>query len=96
MLQESLSIAAIRLDTIQGRILESLYERSERWREPTELAREVFPGAAAYRDGELRGFLQPRLRRMAALGIVKLNRLGAAISLKGIELMENRSRPSLT
>ena len=89
MPSETLSIAAIRLDKIQGRILASLYARSERWREPTELAREVFPGAAAYPDRELRGFLQPRLRRMAALGIVKINRLGAAISLKGIELIED-------
>lgn len=94
MLTESLSIAAIQLDKIQQRILELLYAQSESWREPTEIARAVFPGSAAYRDSELRGYLQPRLRRMAALGIVKLNRLGAAISLKGIELIERGNKHS--
>lgn len=91
MLPESLSTAAIRLDQIQRRILEALYARSEHRRDTVELARVVFPAATAYPDAELRGIVQPRLRRMAALGVVKLNRLGAAISLKGIELVEMRA-----
>ncbi len=91
MFAESLSIAAIRLDQIQRRILEALYARSERRRETAEIARLVFPAAMAYPDAELRGIVQPRLHRMAALGVVTVNRLGAAISLKGIALLESGS-----
>ena len=96
MFPESLSIAAIRFDKIQRGLLESPYAHSERRREAAELARAVFPAASAYPEAELRGIVRPRLRRMAALGIVKLNRLGVAISLKGIDLIESSvvSRPA--
>jgi hypothetical protein len=90
-----LSIASVRLDKLQTEILHALYERSERWHVLPQLGRIVFPGAAAYRDAELAGFLMPRLRRMRALDFVKLRRLGAdlvaTISLKGIEFIENYS-----
>ena len=90
-----LSIESIRLDKLQTEILTALYERSERWHVLPQLGRIVFPGAAAYRDAELAGFLMPRLRRMRALDIVKLRRLGAdlvaTISLKGIEFIERHS-----
>lgn len=95
MHDSALSIAAVRLDKLQTEILNALYNRSESWHEMPRLAREVFPGAAAYRDSELRAFLLPRLRRMRALNFVKLRRLGAdlvaSISLKGIEFVEMRA-----
>jgi hypothetical protein len=91
----ALSVAAIRLDKLQTEILNALYTRSESWHMLPQLARAVFPGAAAYRDSELMGFLLPRLRRMRALNFVKLRRLGAdlvaSISLKGIEFVEMRA-----
>ena len=90
-----LAIESIRLDKLQTEILTALYTRSERWHVLPQLGRMVFPGAAAYRDAELAGFLMPRLRRMRALDIVKLRRLGAdlvaTISLKGIEFMERHA-----
>ena len=59
-----------------------------------ELAREVFPGAAAYRDAELMGFVMPRLRRMRSLDFVRIERMGpdmaASISMRGIEFMERQ------
>jgi hypothetical protein len=89
-----LSPQAIRLDKLQQNILEKLYIRSERRHTLPELAREVFPGAAAYRDAELMGFVMPRLRRMRSLNFVRLERLGAdmsaSISLRGIEFMERQ------
>jgi hypothetical protein len=90
-----LAIESIRLDKLQTEILAALYTRSERWHVLPQLGRMVFPGAAAYRDAELAGFLMPRLRRMRALDMVKLRRLGAdlvaTISLKGIEFVERHS-----
>jgi hypothetical protein len=91
----ALSVDAIRLDKLQSEILNALYSRSEAWHLLPQLARAVFPGAAAYRDSELMAFLLPRLRRMRALNFVKLNRLGAdlvaSISLRGIEFVELRN-----
>jgi hypothetical protein len=89
-----LSISSVRLDKLQTEILTTLYERSETWHHLPNLARAVFPGAAAYRDSELLGFLLPRLRRMRSHEFVKLRRLGATISatisLKGIEFVEQQ------
>ena len=90
-----LSNAAIRLDQLQTSILKTLYQRSERRHALAELAREVFPGAAAYPDAELLGFVLPRLRRMRALKFVRIERLGAefaaSISMKGIEFIEQHA-----
>lgn len=90
----ALSTEAIRLDKLQTSILQTLYTRSERRHALPQLARDVFPGAAAYRDAELLGFVMPRLRRMRALNFVKLERSGgdmaASISLKGIQFMESQ------
>ena len=90
-----LSPEAVRLDKLQTEILNVLYTRSERWHVLSQLGRMVFPGAAAYHDAELAGFLMPRLRRMRALEFVRLRRLGsdlvATISLKGIEFMERHA-----
>jgi hypothetical protein len=95
MQEKPLSIASVRLDKLQTDILHALYERSERWHVLPQLGRIVFPGAAAYRDAELAGFLMPRLRRMKALDFVKLRRLGAdlvaTISLTGIEFIERHA-----
>ena len=92
MHDSSLSNAAIRLDLLQTSILKTLYTRSERRHTLRTLAREVFPGAAAYRDSELLGFVLPRLRRMRALNFVRVVRVGtefgASISMKGIEFIE--------
>ena len=95
MHDSALSSASIRLDKLQTSILKTLYTRSERRHALPELAREVFPGAAAYRDAELMGFVMPRLRRMRALNFVRIERQGvdmaASISLKGIEFMEQHA-----
>jgi hypothetical protein len=94
MHDSALSSQAIRLDKLQTSILQSLYSRSERRHPLSELARSVFPGAAAYRDAELMGFVMPRLRRMRALNFVRLERQGpdlaASISLKGIQFLEQQ------
>lgn len=86
---------AIRLDKLQTVILKTLYARSEQRHALPQLARDVFPGAAAYRDAELLGFVMPRLRRMRELEFVRLERAGevlaAAISLKGIEFIEQHA-----
>ena len=90
----ALSSQAIRLDKLQTSILQTLYTHSERRHALSELARSVFPGAAAYRDAELMGFVMPRLRRMRALNFVRLQRRGpevsASISLKGIQFLEQQ------
>ena len=92
MREAPLAITAVRLDPLQTTILKSLYARSERRQSVASLAREVFPGADAYPDAELMGFVMPRLRRMCELEFVRLERLGAeraaSISLKGIEFVE--------
>lgn len=89
-----LSPHAVRLDKLQTSILRTLYTRSERRHLLAELARQVFPGAGAYRDAELMGFVLPRLRRMRSLEFVRLERRGAqveaSISLKGIEFLEKQ------
>lgn len=88
----ALSSRSIRLDKLQTSILRTLYSRSERRHALSQLARAVFPGAAAYRDAELMGFVLPRLRRMHSLDFVRLERQGAemaaTISMKGIEFVE--------
>ena len=95
MHDSALSNAAIRLDLLQTSILKTLYTRSERRHALRQLAREVFPGAAAYRDSELLGFVLPRLRRMRALNFVRVERRGAevtaSISLKGIAFIEKQA-----
>ena len=95
MHDSTLSNEAIRLDQLQTSILKTLYTRSERRHALPELAREVFPGAAAYPDAELMCFVLPRLRRMRALDFVRLERLGAqlaaSISLRGIEFIEQHA-----
>ena len=88
MLTRTLTLSAVRLDPIHNTILNALYRRTESWREVDELARDVFPGANAYKDAELRSFVMPRLRRLASLGVVKLGGNGAAISLEGIDFIE--------
>jgi hypothetical protein len=96
MHDSALSSASIRLDKLQTSILNALYTRSERRHALPELARQVFPGAAAYRDAELMGFVLPRLRRMRALNFVRLERSGpevaASISMKGIEFIEQQAQ----
>lgn len=86
---------AIRLDKLQTSILKTLYARSEQRHPLPDLARAVFPGAAAYPDAELLGFVLPRLMRMKTLDFVRLERRGgtksAAISLKGIEFVERQA-----
>ncbi len=98
MHDSALSPQSIRLDKLQQNILEKLYSRSERRHTLPELAREVFPGAAAYRDAELLGFVMPRLRRMRSLDFVRIERMGpdmaASISLRGIEFMERQPQVS--
>lgn len=88
----ALASRSIRLDKLQTNILRTLYLQSERRHALSKLARDVFPGASAYRDPELVGFVLPRLRRMHSLDFVRLERegpeLAASISLKGIEFVE--------
>ena len=88
MLRAVLPLSAVRLDALQSAILTALYRRTERWHEVDDLARKVFPAATAYPAAELRAFVLPRLRRLASLGIVKLRGKVAAISLDGIDFIE--------
>ena len=88
MLRAVLPLSAVRLDTMQSAILAALHRRTERWHEVDDLARKVFPAASAYPPTELRAFVLPRLRRLASLGIVKLRGKLAAISLEGIDFIE--------
>jgi hypothetical protein len=83
-----LPLSAVRLDAIQSTIVDALYRRTERWHEVDDLARKVFPAASAYPAAELRAFVLPRLRRLASLGIVRLRGKLAAISLEGIDFIE--------
>jgi hypothetical protein len=95
MTDPALPTEAIRLDQLQTSILRMLYAQSERRHALPDLARAVFPGAAAYPDRELLGFVLPRLRRMKSLEFVRLDRHGgapsASISLKGIEFVERQA-----
>ena len=88
MLRALLPLSVVRLDPLQSNILSTLYRRTERWHAVDELARKVFPDATAYENAELRGFVMPRLRRLAALGIITLRGKAAAISLEGIDFIE--------